>query len=215
MGKVLMAVLAFAVALPVWSQTPVAGKEYRDIRQKYKSEFVESDAGKGKIEVIEFFFYYAGASYRMTPELDAWRKRLGPDVVYKRIPMLFNQRHAPYAHMYYTLMVLKQHDTLHEKVYHGAQVQKAKLATTEEQAAFFETLGIPRMSYTAAAPSGWVYLRGNYAEQLNKAYDFHAVPAIGVGGRYVTWLGLVKTPEELLGTADYLIGKARAELPKP
>jgi thiol:disulfide interchange protein DsbA len=217
MGKILMAALAFVAALPAWSQTPVAGKEYRDIRQNYDKtvgDLVVAPEEKGKIEVVEFFAYFCAPCYRMTPQIEAWRKRLGPDVFYKRVPMAFNSRHLPYAQMYYTLKVLKKDEALHEKVYHGLLVQKVKLDTREEQAQFFETLGIQKTSYIYAGPSANVFMKGEIAAELNKAYDYHAVPAIGVGGRYVTWLGLAKTPEELLGTADYLIGKARAEQPR-
>ena len=44
----------------------------------------------GKIEVLDFFWYGCPHCYVFLPELEAWRKKLPADVVYKHVPVAFS-----------------------------------------------------------------------------------------------------------------------------
>ncbi|MEN9380050.1 MAG: hypothetical protein RJB15_1743, partial [Pseudomonadota bacterium] len=44
---------------------------------------------KGKVEVIEFFWYGCPHCYDFEPELSAWVKRQPKDVVFRRVPVAF------------------------------------------------------------------------------------------------------------------------------
>ena len=50
---------------------------------------------KGKVEVIEFFWYGCPHCYDFEPELSAWVKRQPKDVVFKRVPVAFRDDLLP------------------------------------------------------------------------------------------------------------------------
>src|SRR5438046_10597396 len=58
---------------------------------------------KGKIEVVEFFWYGCPHCYNLEPHIEAWLKKLPPDVEFRRIPAVFNQRWAHDAAIFFTL----------------------------------------------------------------------------------------------------------------
>ena len=68
---------------------------------------------KGKIEVIEFFWYGCPHCYSLEPHIEAWLKKLPPDVEFRRVPAIFNQRWGHDAAIYYTLESMGLLDKLH------------------------------------------------------------------------------------------------------
>src|SRR5262245_23962435 len=215
MARGLIAALAFVLALPAWAQEPVAGRDYKVVRG-------EAKGWTGKVNVYEFFMYSCPHCYRMLPQFEAWRETLPPDVNYVRVPMVFHQGQFYYGDMYLRLQLMGKMDVaLHEKLFEAVQVKKVNLGTdTEKQADYLATLGIKKDDYIYTGKLANLMIRWEENKAYNKNFNAEAVPAVGVGinntARYATWisLGQVKGPEDLLKTADFLIAKARAELPK-
>jgi thiol:disulfide interchange protein DsbA len=63
---------------------------------------VPVETGK-KIEVIEFFSYGCPHCADLEPHLQAWLKRLPPDVQVRRVPVAFQPSWENLARVYYTL----------------------------------------------------------------------------------------------------------------
>ena len=78
----------------------VEGKNYARIANPQPVE-----SGK-KIEVIEFFSYGCPHCAALEPYLDTWLEKLPPDVAFRRVPVMFQQRWVPLAKIYYTLDAL-------------------------------------------------------------------------------------------------------------
>ena len=74
------------------------GKDYRALDKR-----VPADAPAGKIEVIEFFWYSCPHCNAFEPMLNAWLKRLPPDVYFHRMPVAFRDDFVPQQRLYYTL----------------------------------------------------------------------------------------------------------------
>ena len=52
---------------------------------------------KGKVEVIEFFWYGCPHCYDFEPELTAWIKRQPKDVILRRVPVAFRDDFMPHS----------------------------------------------------------------------------------------------------------------------
>ena len=55
---------------------------------------------KGKVEVIEFFWYGCPHCYDFEPELSAWIKRQPKDVTFRRVPVAFRDDFMPHSQFF-------------------------------------------------------------------------------------------------------------------
>jgi len=170
----------------------------------------------GKIEVIEFFWYECPHCNAFEPALDAWAQRLPDDVLFRRVPVWFREEpFGPQQRLFYTLEALGQVPTLHRKVFQTIHVERARLRTAEDLAAFALKNGIDPMAFMTTYNSFGVQTKSQQARQTAAAYRIDAVPAMGVQGRYYTNgnlanAGLPPAPvDRMLSVVDTLIAKVR------
>src|SRR5476649_1748150 len=79
---------------------PVAGTDYTVLQAAQPVD------AQGKIEVIEFMWYGCPHCNEFDPYLEAWIKKQGPDVVFKRVPVAFRDDFIPHSKMYHALDAL-------------------------------------------------------------------------------------------------------------
>ena len=99
-GRALLVLIAACLASGSAFAQLTEGKNYARIANPQPVE-----TGK-KIEVIEFFSYGCPHCAELEPHLDAWLAKLPPDVAFRRVPVMFQQRWMPLAKIYYTLDAL-------------------------------------------------------------------------------------------------------------
>src|SRR6266702_926885 len=104
------------------------GKEYLRLKNP---QAVES--GK-KIEVIEFFSYGCPHCADLEPILDAWVAKLPPDVQFRRVPVMFQQRWEALARIYYTLDAMGDEPRLSPEVFKA--IHSANLPLYQDKAFF-------------------------------------------------------------------------------
>ena len=56
---------------------------------------------KGKVEVIEFFWYGCPHCFDFDPEIMAWEKRQAKDVVFRQVPIAFREELMPHSQLFY------------------------------------------------------------------------------------------------------------------
>ena len=110
---------------------PVSGKDYTVLASPQPT-----DVPAGKIEVTEFFWYGCPHCNEFNPYLEAWVKKQGPDVVFKRVPVAFRDDFIPHSKMYHALDALGLATELTPKVFNEIHVNKNYLMTPEDQAKF-------------------------------------------------------------------------------
>ena len=208
----LLSAAAGSVALPraVAQAAPTQGVHYVRLAEA-------APAGPpGKIEVIEFFWYECPHCNAFEPALDAWAQRLPEDVLFRRVPVWFREEpFGPQQRLFYTLEALGQVPTLHRKVFQTIHVERARLRTAEDLAAFALKNGIDPMAFMTTYNSFGVQTKSQQARQTAAAYRIDAVPAMGVQGRYYTNgnlanAGLPPAPvDRMLSVVDTLIAKVR------
>jgi len=184
---------------------PVEGKDYVRLKNAQPVE-----TGK-KIEVIEFFSYGCPHCNDLEPILDAWLAKLPPDVQFRRVPVMFQQRWEGLARIYYTLDAMGDEARLSPEVFKAIHASGLPLY---QDKAFFDWAaghGLDRTKVAEVYGSFAVNSKFNRAKALAQAYNIQSVPTMVIDGKFVTSSDRVGTHAALPPVLDALIVKARAE----
>lgn len=166
---------------------------------------------KGKVEVIEFFWYGCPHCYDFEPELSAWVKRQPKDVVFRRIPVAFRDDLLPHSQLFYALEAMGKGDALNEKVMYAMHKENKRLLAEPEIADWAASQGVDRNSFLATYRSFAVVSKARAAKQLAEAYRIDGVPTIVMQGKYVTSPSIAGTKAKAIAVMDYLEEKIRKD----
>ena len=166
---------------------------------------------KGKIEVIEFFWYGCPHCYTLEPHIEAWLKSLPPDVEFRRVPAVFSQRWGHDAAIYYTLEALGLVEKLHRPLFDA--IHKNNLRTDSEPALseWLQKQGVDPKKFMDTLKSFGVQSKTRRAVQQTIAYKIDGTPAMAVAGRYTVSAEQGRTQQGMLKAVDTLVAKARTE----
>lgn len=204
MLKQLIAGLIVLFAAGLAQAQPTAGVEYREL-----SSAQPNDAA-GKIEVIEFFWYGCPHCYNFEPVIEPWVKKLPKDTQFRRVPAIFNAEWEQGARAYYALEAIGEGERLHKPLFDA--VHKDTRLKVANEAALTEWLvkqGVDSKKFAAAYRSFSVEGKVKRAAQLTQAYKIEGVPSMAVNGRYVVITDNIKSFEQMLTVADYLVERSR------
>jgi thiol:disulfide interchange protein DsbA len=200
--------LAWFAATAACAADLVEGREYARLKNPQPVE-----TGK-KIEVIEFFSYGCPHCSDLEPILQAWMQKLPPDVQFRRVPVIFQQRWEALARIYYTLDAMGDEGRLSPEVFKAVHVNGLPLY---QDKAFFDWAaghGLDRARVADVYGSFAVSSRFNRAKALAQVYNIQSVPTMIVDGKFMTSTDKVGSHEKLPPVLDALIDKARAERTK-
>jgi protein dithiol oxidoreductase (disulfide-forming) len=202
----ILAAASFGVPHLAFAQgkKPEDGVEYMTLDKR-----APVDAPPGKIEVIEFFWYSCPHCNRFEPQLEAWIKKLPPDVVMRRVPVAFRDDFVPQQRLYYVLEALGKVDEMQPKVFHAIHDDRMGVNREDSILAWAEKQGFDKVKFAEMYNSFSVAAKVKRAVQLQEIYKVTGVPAIGVAGRYYTDGDLSHSMERALQVTDYLIAEAR------
>ena len=170
---------------------------------------VPTDAGKGKIEVIEFFWYSCPHCNAFEPRFAEWIRKASKDIEVKRVPVRFRDDFEPQQRMYYLLEALDKVDALHVKLFHAIHVDRQNLSSAQALAQWAEKQGIPAAKFQEVYNAFGVVSKARRATQLQESFKVQGVPALGVAGRFYTDGSLAGGMERALQVVDHLIGEVR------
>jgi thiol:disulfide interchange protein DsbA len=195
---------AFAGSAAVRAQgAPVEGTHYVKLSQSLP-------ATPGKIEVIEFFWYGCPHCNAFEPTLDAWQKKLPPDVAFRRVPVAFrDEPFTAHQRIFYALDAMGLIPTLHRKVFYAIHVDRQRMDKPADIAAFMAKNGVDSARFLENYDSFSTATKIKQAAKLASDYKIDGVPAIGVAGKYFTSVTLAGTPEAALQVSEYLIQRER------
>ena len=166
---------------------------------------------KGKVEVIEFFWYGCPHCYDFEPELSAWVKRQPKDVAFRRVPVAFRDDFLPHSQLFYALEAMGKGDALNEKVMYAIHKENKRLLTETEIADWVASQGVDRNTFLATYRSFAVVSKARAARQLAEAYRVDGVPTIVMQGKYVTSPSIAGSKAKAIAVMDYLEEKIRKD----
>lgn len=216
--KILFAAALCTVALGASASPaePKNGVEYDTLVTPQATE-----AGK-KIEVTEFFAYYCPHCNVLEPQLAAWVKKQGDNIVFKRVHVSRDDSVTPQQRLFFTLQAMGLLDKLHTGVFHAMHVERNRLATDDAVFDFVARQGVDRQKFIDTYRSMGVSARVRRADAMMQGYNVTFWPMIAIDGRYITSPSQAdqgsksaKNEEQLnaqaLTVMDVLLAKAKAE----
>lgn len=182
------------------------GKDYVEIIPAQPVE-----VPRGKVEVIEFFWYRCPHCADLEPELEAWIKRQPPHVVVRRQPAVLNDSWLPLARAYYALEAVGQLERLHAEVFKAIHRDRIDLNDPNTFFDWAAARGVDRRKLADAYNAFSVNAKAARAKQLSARYRITGVPAFVVNGKYQTSAYLTGGHKELFRVLDALIEQERGK----
>jgi thiol:disulfide interchange protein DsbA len=184
---------------------PVAGTDYSVLQA------AQPVNAAGKIEVTEFFWYGCPHCNEFEPYLEAWIKKQGPDVVFKRVPVAFRDDFIPHSKMYHALDALGVVEKLTPVIFNEIHVKKNYLLTPQAQADFLATQGVDKKKYMDAYNSFSTQSAVQRDTKLLSDYKIEGVPTLIVQGKYETGPSMTNNLPGTTQVLDFLVGQVRAK----
>ena len=205
-SSALIATTAWLSNSASWAQAALfrSGKDFFTLDRP-----VATEAGTGKIEVIEFFWYSCPHCFAFEPAFAQWVKNAPKDVVVRRIPVSFRDDFAPQQRLFFTLEAMNLLDSLHVKVFNAVHVEKQPLNTDASILAWAQKQGVDKAKFEETYKSFGVASKLKRAVQLQNDFKVEGVPSLGVAGRFYTDGSLAGNMDRALKVAESLIAQAR------
>ena len=207
-GLVFGLLLAATLALPANAQGPAKGAPFLELNPP------QPTGSTGKVEVIEFFWYGCPHCYALEPVLEPWTKKLPKEVVFKRVPAVFNEQWGVAARVFYSLEAINELERVHRALFDAVHKDNLRITDESAVAGWLGKHGVDAEKFKAAYRSFTVETKLKQAMQMTRAYRFDGVPALAVQGRYVMTASSIPDRQDLLKAVDRVIGEAIKQLPK-
>jgi len=169
---------------------------------------VPTDVGD-KVEVVELFWYMCPHCFRAEPVVNAWGKTLPKNVVFKRVPAVFQPKWAFHARVFYTAKALDVVDKIHGPLLEAIHIHKKRINSVPAMAQFFKQYaGTDPAQFEAIFNSFGVDAMVRRAVDLSKRYQVEGVPAMIVNGKYRTDATLSGgTHQTMMEVVQFLVDK--------
>ena len=201
----MLAITAWLGHTSGWAQQAFrSGKDYITLERP-----VTTEAGNGKIEVLEFFWSSCPHCNQFEPAFEQWAKNAPKDVVVRRVPVAFRDDFVPQQRLYYTLEAMNLVDKMHLRVFTAIHGEKLMLNSDAAVLAWADKQGIDRAKFEQAYKSFGVATKSKRAVQLQNDFKIEGVPSLGVAGRYYIDGTLAGSMPRALQVADALIAQRR------
>ncbi|MEY2782192.1 MAG: Thiol:disulfide interchange protein DsbA precursor [Pseudomonadota bacterium] len=205
-SSALLATTAWISTSAAWAQAALfkSGKDFLTLDRPLATE-----AGAGKVELIEFFWYSCPHCHAFEPAFGQWVKNAPKDVVVRRIPVSFRDDFAPQQRLFFTLEAMNLLDSLHVKVFNAVHVEKQPLNTDASILAWAQKQGVDKAKFEETYKSFGVASKLKRAVQLQNDFKVEGVPSLGIAGRYYTDGSLAGNMDRALKVAESLIAQTR------
>ena len=199
LAALLFAVLVFTPAMARAQARPA----YTELNPPLQVE------AAGKIEVLEFFWYGCIHCYNFEPVIESWLKKLPPDVQFRRVPAVFNERWAHDAAIFYTFEALGVFDKVHRAFYDAIHRERLRSDNPKALAEWLQKQGLDEKKFVETMKSFGVKSKTKRAAIMTNAYKIDGTPAMAVHGRYTISAEQGRSFEGMLQTVSALVEQLR------
>lgn len=212
----LLGLAAGSATLSASAADPQAGSQYLVL-----PSVQPTDTG-AKVEVIEFFAYYCPHCYAFEPALEAWVKKQGDNIVFKRVHIQGGASVLPQQRLFYTLDAMGLLNQYHQKVFDAMHQQHLRLSSDEQVFDWVASSGIDRAKFVDTYRSFGIQARLRRAAAMMDAYGVDRWPLVAIDGRFITSPshagagapeGTTEAQQQqtALQVMDFLVAKAKAD----
>jgi thiol:disulfide interchange protein DsbA len=203
MFRNLLAAVLLALSAPLAAQQANLPPDVQELPTPVATD------SKGKIEVVEFFWYGCPHCYTMEPLLEKWVKEQPKDVEFRRVPAAFNEQWAAAGRVYYALESLGQVERLHKPLFDAIHKDGLRITNPQALAQWLEKNGVDPKKFSDAEKSFAVESKMKRARAMLEQTRIDGVPALMINGKYIVSAG-----RDMLNSANRVIAIERAEMAK-
>jgi thiol:disulfide interchange protein DsbA len=160
---------------------------------------------KGKVEVVEVFWYGCPHCFAIEPKFKAWQQDTMPkNVQVVLVPATWNDLVKLHARVYYTAELLKKLPQLHEEIFREINVRGNHLETPEKIEKYFTSHGVAKQDFDKIWNSFGIESKLRRADELARSYKVTGTPAFVVNGRWLTDVKDAGGEDQLFKVLTYL-----------
>jgi thiol:disulfide interchange protein DsbA len=177
-------VTASALASAVQAQRlPQEGVHYRKLGKRLPGT-------PGQVEVVEFFWYGCPHCYAFEPLLNEWVAKLPATVKFRHSHVFFGERTRAHQQLFFTLQAMGVEAQMRAAIFKAMHEQGNPLDSIDAAIKLLQPLGLDvakfRSTWAGFGPKGFSQSRITQANALVEAYGLDGVPALGIGGQFLT-----------------------------
>jgi len=179
--KLFVFLLLAPLSLPIIAQPreSIEGVHYQSLPKP-----VPTITDEDHIEVRDIFWYGCPECATLEPMMSDWRDGTTGDLVFVRMPAIWNDLMALHARIYYTGKAMGIEDRIHQAAFRAISEQQNPLRTEARIRDFFLANGAGAEAFDAAWNSAEVIAAVQDARLRTTDYTVDKLPAVVVGGRY-------------------------------
>lgn len=202
-------ILLAGLLLPALSATAqveryVEGQHYRLLPE---TAAARESPEAGKVPVLEVFWYGCGSCAAFDPQLNAWVAAQADTVSFSRSPAIWNDSTKAHARLFFAARELGIGSQIHEATFHAIHREGASLLDEKDVVAHFVAHGADATRAQAALQSFSVDSALRKEETLQRELRIPDVPALVVNGRYLVKGPGVRSYEDMLAVAEFLVAR--------
>ncbi|MES2625987.1 MAG: thiol:disulfide interchange protein DsbA/DsbL [Pseudomonadota bacterium] len=145
---------------------------------------VPTTTDEDHIEVRDIFWYGCPQCSTLEPLMTEWRDGVTGDLVFVRMPAVWNDLMALHAKIFFTGRTLGNEDGIHQAAFKAVQEQGNPLRTPEQIKEFFLANGATAEAFDTAWNSEEVNAAVQEAKLRTGDYGIDKLPAVILNGRY-------------------------------
>jgi thiol:disulfide interchange protein DsbA len=177
----LFPLLAFGQAQPVPQPSFQAGADYLVLPPNSSTG---SLLNKNKVTVVEFFSYGCPACFKLEPQLEQWLLHKPQDVVFERIPVVFESSWEVYARTYYITKELKLENKFSPTIFNAIHNDNLTLNSKDAMASFLNSSEVAKKTYLNLYNSPAIDMQLSKDKKIINDYMIFQIPGIVVDGKY-------------------------------
>lgn len=208
-------------ALGAQAQGPRPPQAYKEGKDYLRIEPAVSlgPVAKGKVEVVEFFWYGCPHCYRLQKPWEKWLEANGKLIDYKPQPAVLGRSWELMARAYHSMVAVGGFDKgLHRSFFDGIHEKALPLQTLEsdEPVKLYEYVA-ERKGADYGAKFKKEYMSFGIAAKIakdretQKLFQLQGTPTIVVAGKYSVNPSQAGTEDNMVPIVDFLVKKAHAE----
>ena len=145
---------------------------------------VATAVGPDRIEVTEVFWYGCPQCQGLEPLLTEWGEGVTGDLVFRRMPAVWNEVMETHARIYYAAEAADALGRIHRAAFRAIHEDAEPLRSEAEIRAFFERQGVSAEDFERHWNAPEVSAAVDAARMRTQAYGVEKVPSVVVDGRY-------------------------------
>jgi thiol:disulfide interchange protein DsbA len=166
----------------------------------------------GKVEVIEFFWYGCPHCAKIEPFIEAWEKKLPPDVAFRREHVVWSARPetAVHARIFATLRTMGLVAQHQQSVFDAVHKERIDFRNEKALADWLDRRGIERSGFEGMYKSFGVQSQVARMKAMTGTYGVEGVPLFFVNGKYSTEPHRAGGERQVVDLIDQLIARERS-----